>query len=239
MINSIKDYHKEQQLHRNRVTTALVFILLSFVSLLVHLFNLQVIEYDKYNTFSKNNRINVLPIPPNRGLIYDRNGLLITENRPIHELEVNLRQIKNLKETIEDLNKIIPISEEDKQRFYELLKRGYKRTGIPIKTNLTHEEMAKFAVNRHNFPGVEMTAKLIRYYPYKEELAHVLGYIGRINEQKGALRAAAHEDINLITLLPASSQMGLQVKTKENNWIDVGSNKGEIIVNMLYLFCQL
>ena len=90
MINSIKDHHQEQQLHKNRVTTALVFIILSFVSLLVHLFGLQVIEYDKYNTFSKNNRINVLPIPPNRGLIYDRTGLLITENRPIHELEINL-----------------------------------------------------------------------------------------------------------------------------------------------------
>lgn len=184
MINNIKDYQKEQQLHKNRVTTALVFILLAFVSLLVHLFNLQVIEYDRYNTFSTNNRINVLPIPPNRGLIYDRNGVLITENRPVHELEINLRQIKNLKETIDNLDKIITISEEDKQRFYDLLKRGYKRTGIPIKTNLTHKEMAKFAVNRHNFPGVEMTAKLIRYYPYKEELSHVLGYIGRINEQE-------------------------------------------------------
>jgi penicillin-binding protein 2 len=184
MISNIKDFQKEQQLHKNRITIALVFALLAFVSLLIHLFKLQIIEYQRYNTYSQNNRINILPIPPNRGLIYDRNGILLAENRPINELEINLKQIKNLKETLDELSKIIPITETDRQRFTELLRKGYKRTGVPIKTNISHEDLAKFAVNRHKFPGIEMTAKSIRYYPYKEELSHVLGYISRINEQE-------------------------------------------------------
>ena len=183
--NHLKDYQKEQKLHNNRANTAIVLIFVSFTFLFIHLYRLQILEYDRYTTFSKNNRINLLPIPPNRGLIYDRNGILLAENKPVYQLEINLKQIKSLKETIKNINAIIPITEADEQRFYDLLKRNWlHRGGMPIKTNLTEEEMALFAVNRHNFPGVEMTAKLIRYYPYKDQLVHVLGYVGRINDDE-------------------------------------------------------
>lgn len=182
--HNLKDYYKEQKLHYNRANTAIVFILTAFSFLFIHLYILQVIEFNRYDTFSKNNRINLLPVPPNRGLIYDRNGVILAENKPIYQLEINLKQIKNLKDTIKEINNIIPITEADEQRFYDLLKRNWRRTGLPIKTNLTEEEMASFAVNRHNFPGIEMTAKLIRYYPFKEQLVHVLGYVGRINDDE-------------------------------------------------------
>lgn len=181
---NIKNYHKEQQLHNNRANTAVVLIVVAFFALIIHLFKLQVLQFDRYSAFSKNNRISLLPITPNRGLIYDRNGVILAENKAIHELEINLQLIKNLKTTINELDKVIPISESDKQKFYDLLKRGYRRTGIPIKTNLTEKEMAVFAVNRHRFPGVDMAAKLVRFYPHKEELVHVLGYVGRINDQE-------------------------------------------------------
>ncbi|MBP9722085.1 MAG: penicillin-binding protein 2 [Gammaproteobacteria bacterium] len=181
---NIKNHYKEQQLHTNRSNTAIVFIIIAFFALIVHLFKLQVLQFDRYSAFSKNNRINLLPIAPNRGLIYDRNGVILAENKAIFELELNLHQIKNLKETIGALNKIIPITEADEQKFYDLLKRGYSRSGVPIKVNLTEKDMAVFAVNRHNFPGVEMAAKLVRHYPYKEDLVHVLGYVGRINDQE-------------------------------------------------------
>ncbi len=181
---NIKNYHKEQVLHSNRANTAIVFIIMAFFALIIHLFKLQVLQFDRYSTYSQNNRINLLPIAPNRGLIYDRNGVILAENKAILELEINLHQIKNLKKTISDLNKIIPITEADELKFYDLLKRGYSRAGIPIKTNLTEEELASFAVNRHNFPGIEMKAKLVRHYPYKDELVHVLGYVSRINDQE-------------------------------------------------------
>lgn len=181
-FHNLKNYQSEQKLHLNRANTAIVFIVIAFIFLFIHLFNLQVIEHDRYNSFSNNNRINLLPVSPNRGLIYDRNGVLLAENKPVYQLEVNLKHIKNLKETITEINKLIPISEADEQRFYDLLKRNWSRSGLPIKTNLTEEEKAIFAVNRHNFPGIEMTAKLIRYYPFKDQLVHVLGYVGRIND---------------------------------------------------------
>ena len=181
---NIKNYYQEQVLHNNRANTAIVFIMMAFFALVVHLFKLQVLQFDRYTTYSQNNRINLLPIAPNRGLIFDRNGVILAENKAILELEINLHQIKNLKKTISELNKIIPITEADEQKFYDLLKRGYSRSGLPIKTNLTEEDMAKFAVNRHNFPGIDMKAKLVRHYPYKEELVHVLGYVSRINDQE-------------------------------------------------------
>lgn len=181
---NLKNHHTEQKLHTNRASTAIVFIIIAFFALIIHLFKLQVIQFDMYSASAKNNRINLLPIPPNRGLIYDRNGVILAENKAIYELEINLQQIKNLKETIAALNKIIPISEADEQKFYDFLKRGYNRTGIPIKANLTEEEIALFAVNRHKFPGIETSARLVRYYPYKHELVHVLGYVGRINDQE-------------------------------------------------------
>jgi len=181
---NIKNYYREQMLHNNRANTAIVFIIVAFFALIVHLFKLQVLQFDRYSTYSQNNRINLLPIAPNRGLIYDRNGVILAENKAIQELEINLHQIKNLKKTISELNKIIPISSADEQKFYDLLKRGYSRSGLPIKTNLTEKEMATFAVNRHNFPGIDMKAKLVRYYPYKDELAHVLGYVSRINDKE-------------------------------------------------------
>lgn len=180
--NNLKNYQQEQKLHSNRANTAIVFVFVAFTFLLIHLYKLQVLEFDHYDTSSKNNRINLLPIAPNRGLIYDRNGIILAENKPVYQLEINLRQIKNLKDTIAAINDIIPITEADEQRFYDLLRRNWRRTGLPIKTNLTEEEMALFAVNRHNFPGVEMTAKLIRHYPYKDLFVHVLGYVGRIND---------------------------------------------------------
>ncbi len=180
--SNLKNYQSEQKLHHNRANTAIVFILIAFTFLFIHLFHLQVIEHERYFSFSNNNRINLVPIPPNRGLIYDRNGVLLAENKPVYQLEINLQQIKNLKETVKAINEIIPITESDEQRFYDLLKRNWSRSGLPIKINLSEEDQAIFAVNRHNFPGVEMTAKLIRYYPYKNTLVHVLGYVGRIND---------------------------------------------------------
>lgn len=181
---NIKNFQKEQQIHNNRANIATIFILLAFFTLALHLFNLQILQHEKYDTFSKNNRIAILPIAPNRGLIYDRNGEILAENKPIHELEINLRKIKNLKKTIKKLNKIIPITANDEQKFYDLLKKNYNRTGIPIKSNLNDEEMAIFAVNNHHFPGVEIKARLTRFYKYKDDLVHALGYVGRINEKE-------------------------------------------------------
>lgn len=184
---NLKNYHNEQKLHNTRANTAIVFIVIAFTFLFIHLFNLQVVEHDRYHSFSNNNRINLLPIAPNRGLIYDRNGVLLAENKPVYQLEINLKHIKNLKETISAINEIIPITETDEQRFYDLLKRNWSRSGLPIKTHLTEEEKAIFAVNRHKFPGIEMTAKLIRHYPFKDHLVHVLGYVGRINDAESEI----------------------------------------------------
>ena len=181
---TLKDYLWESRLFRDRAVTAGTFVLLLLVLLIGRLINLQVVNHEHFTTLSQDNRVKLLPLPPTRGLIYDRNGLILAQNLPTFSLEVTPEQVADIELTLNELGKIITIEERDRKRFDRLKKQRRRFDSIPIKVRLGPEELAIFAVNRHRFPGVDIRAKLLRHYPLREQTAHVLGYVGRINEQE-------------------------------------------------------
>ncbi|MEA3302147.1 MAG: penicillin-binding protein 2 [Pseudomonadota bacterium] len=167
-----------------RIVVAVVFILLALGLVIARLYWLQVTNHEVYTTLSTENRIRLLPLPPTRGEIADRNGVLLAQNIPSIDLFIYPDKVKNIGETIEQLAQVITISDDDKKRFYKRKKRQRRFERIAIRTGLNQQEMAKFAVERHLYRGVDMGITLRRYYPYGELTAHVVGYIGRINERE-------------------------------------------------------
>ncbi|WMS86563.1 penicillin-binding protein 2 [Pleionea litopenaei] len=181
----MKNQFKEIAIYRNRMMVSLVFVVSLMILLITWVAELQVSQYEKYRTESDNNRIRVLPVAPTRGLIYDRNGIILAENRSVYSLELVPEQIKDIDQTIDELAKILAIDADDRERFYKELQRTRERfKKIPIKSKIDEKEVAVFSVNRHRFPGVSVEARLVRFYPYGEVLVHALGYVGRINDRE-------------------------------------------------------
>jgi penicillin-binding protein 2 len=180
---TLKDHFKESQLYLNRTVAAMIIILIAFLGLISRLAFLQIYQYDLYKTLSLNNQIRIVPIVPNRGLIYDRNGVLLAENIPAFSLTIMPEHIDNINETLDAIDKIIPLSEGERQSFMKQLKYKRNNEGIPLRLKLTEEEVAKFSLEKHHFSGVDIVARLIRWYPLGEAFAHALGYIGPISER--------------------------------------------------------
>lgn len=179
----IRDYLAEARLFRNRAVVSFIAIVLMMGILLANLYNIQVNQYQDYKTRSNDNRIKVVPIAPNRGLIYDRNGILLAENRPVFNLEITPEKVKNMDETIARLQQILTITPEQIAAFDKERRQTRRFNSVPILTQLNEEDVAKFSVQQHKFPGVSVTANLKRYYPYGEVLTHVIGYVSRINDR--------------------------------------------------------
>ena len=175
--------HPEQAIKqfRFRLFLAGLFVVLLFLVLVARLLWLQVISYDKYQSKAEDNRITIVPLVPNRGLILDRNGVVLANNYSAYTLEITPSKIDNLNEMIDELGKIVEISALDRRRFKKLRAESKRFESIPIRTRLTDEEVARFAVQSFRFPGVEIRARLFRQYPYGSYAAHLLGYIGRIS----------------------------------------------------------
>ncbi|MCW8950132.1 MAG: penicillin-binding protein 2 [Sedimenticola sp.] len=182
--STLKDYLRESRLFRSRAIIAALIVLFLLLLLALHLAKLQIIDHTHFTTLSRDNRVRVEPLPPTRGLIYDRNGVILAQNLPTHSLEITPERVKNLEKTLEELGQLIPISENDIKRFRRLKSHQRRFESIPIRVQLTDEEVARFAVNRHLFPGVDIHAKLLRDYPKKDVTAHILGYVGRINKKE-------------------------------------------------------
>ena len=180
---TLKDHFLETRLFMGRVIALIFFCCVMLLILFGRLWYLQVIEHEHFTTLSEDNRVKLQPIPPNRGLIYDRNGTLIAENLPSYRLEITPEQVDDMSATLSALEDIIEIREIDRSRFEKLLSRKPRFEAIPLRFHLNDREVAQFSVNRHKFPGVEITAGLARHYPHGELAAHVLGYVGRIDER--------------------------------------------------------
>lgn len=179
----IKDQRKEKRLFIGRSIMAALGMILLFGVVVSRLINLQVVQYDHFQTQSESNRVKLLPIPPTRGLIYDRNGVLLADNTPAFRLSVTREKVKDLDETLERLQKIIQLDEDLIADFHKR-KTSYKRfDATPLKTKLSEDEVARFSVHRHEFPGVELEATLVRSYPEAGHTAHVIGYVSAINER--------------------------------------------------------
>ncbi len=197
-ILTIKDIAQEAQLIRARVVICCVLIACMSVIILARLFQLQVIDYQHFATLSEDNRVKIVPVAPTRGLVFDRNGTVIAQNVPTYSLEVVPEAVEDIDALIADLGRIIPISEDDETRFRELLKKKRRFDSLPLRYRLNEEEVARFSVNRHLFPGVDVQARLSRDYPLAEISSHFIGYVGRINEEElqnidtSNYRATAH-----------------------------------------------
>ena len=179
----LKDHLREELTFSSRAVIAGLLVLLALAALVMRLVQLQVIEHDHFTTLSKDNRVKLVPLPPTRGLIYDRNGLLLAQNRPAYSLEMVPEQVKDIDATLKQLAEVIEIDEDDLERFHKLKRRKRRFDSVPIRTNISIEEAAAFAVHRHRFPGLDIKAQLLRHYPYPQETAHVLGYVGRISKR--------------------------------------------------------
>lgn len=179
----IRDYQAEARLFARRAIVSFIGIIALMGVLVANLYNIQVNQYQDYKTRSNDNRIKIVPIAPNRGLIYDRNGVLLAENRPVFDLEITPEKVKNMQDTIAQLQTIVDITPEQIERFERERKRTRRFKSVPILTQLTEEQVAVFAVNQYRFPGVEVSGTLKRYYPYGEVLTHVIGYVSRINDR--------------------------------------------------------
>ncbi len=174
------------ELHQFQLRLALAsgFVLLMFALLFARFFYLQVVQHEHYHTLAEANRISIVPIAPNRGIIVDRNGVLLAHNYSAHTLEIKPDKVDDLDALIEDLNTLIEIAPKDRRRFRKLMEESKSFESLPIRTRLSDEEIARFAVNRYRFRGVELNARLFRHYPQGEVFSHVVGHIGRINQRE-------------------------------------------------------
>ncbi len=179
----LKDHFKENQLYLNRTMVATIIIILLFMMLICRLVFLQIYQHDLYMTLARNNQVRIVPIAPTRGLICDKNGVVLAENIPTFSLEIAPNRSKNLDETISKLAKIISITEDEVKLFKKQLKYKGFHENIQIRTKLTDEEVARISVEKYNFPEIDIAASLSRRYPYGPIFAHAIGYIGQISEE--------------------------------------------------------
>ena len=166
---------------RARVLTVTALMLLLFLLLAVRLVYLQVVRHEDLNEQAENNRTSIVPVVPNRGLILDRNGIVLATNYSAYTLEITPSKVVDVEQTIEDLSHVLDISARDKRRYKKLREETKGMGSLPIRTRLTDQEVARFAAHRFRFPGVEIKARLFRSYPGGELASHLIGYIGRIN----------------------------------------------------------
>jgi penicillin-binding protein 2 len=180
---AIRDHSAEANLFARRATIAFIIVTAMLGIVLNNLYSLQVTQHDDYQTRSNGNRIKVLPVAPNRGLIYDRNGVLLAENRPVFSLEVIPEKVGDIEDTLTRLTSLMAITEEELTRFESNLKGTRRFKPVVLRTELSEKEVATFSASKHKFKGVQIEARLARHYPYKETLTHVLGYVARINKR--------------------------------------------------------
>jgi penicillin-binding protein 2 len=179
----LRNPERELAYFHRRLAVAAVLVVLAFAGLFSRFFYLQVVRHEHYQTLAESNRIAIVPIVPNRGVITDRNGIVLAQSYSAYTLEVTPSRVKNLEQTIDELSKVVDVQPRDRKRFKRLLEETKNFESLPLRTRLSDEEVARFAVNRYRFPGIEIKARLFRQYPFGELASHVIGYIGRINDR--------------------------------------------------------
>ena len=182
---SFKNYRSESQNQSFRLNLLVAILIILSLILILRLAFLQISEFKRYQTLSLKNQMSIIPIAPPRGVILDRNGVLLAENIPVYVLEIIPEHVKNIKLTLKNLQQLLPsISDDDIDNFNRARLQNRSFVPIPIKLKLNQEEVALFAIDQYRFPGVSIKARLMRHYPLGEMMAHVLGYVGRINIQE-------------------------------------------------------
>ena len=183
LLSSIKDVHSERRLFLARVILAIVVSLLLMGTVVARLVQLQVVDHELFAEKSQGNRVRIEPVPPIRGLVFDRKGRVIAENLPAYQLELIPEQVDDLDDTLKRLASINLIEPEDIQRFKDLSRSGPRFKPVTLEFRLTEEEIANFAIQRPRFPGVDFRPRLVRHYPDGELVAHAVGYVGALNTE--------------------------------------------------------
>ena len=190
----LKNLDRELARFHGRLKAGAAFVLLLTTALLARGFYLQIMQHEHYTQLAENNRISLAPIAPNRGLILDRNDRILAENYSAYTLEVTRTQARDLEVTLAEVGKLIEITPGQLRRFRRLLAESHELETVPLKNKLTDEEVAVLAANRYRLPGIEVKARLFRNYQAGPGMAHVVGFIGRINDRDlKQLRAAGRE----------------------------------------------
>ena len=193
-MTEIKDTERELQLFRLRLSVAGLVVFICFGLLMLRFLWLQAVRHSEYAERAESNRISVVPAVPNRGLIVDRNGVVLARNYSAYTLEITPAKIdRQLDIVIDELAQLVDIQPKDRKRFRRLMEESKTFESLPIRTRLTDEEVARFAAQRYRFPGVDIQARLFRQYPLGSTASHMIGYIGRVNK-KEAERLEASED---------------------------------------------
>ena len=182
-MTEFKDTQRELYLFRLRLVAGMLFVVICFGLLVTRYLTLQIVRHDNYAARADENRISLVPIAPNRGIVTDRNGIVLARNYSAYTLEITPSKVANVDATIDALADVITIETRDRRRFRKLLEETKTFEGIPIRTRLSEEEVARFVAQRYRFPGVEVQARLFRQYPLGDSAAHVIGYIGRVSEK--------------------------------------------------------
>jgi len=180
-LAELKNHERELYYFQLRVGFAGFAVLAAFALLFARFFYLQVVQHDTYASKAEENRISIVPLAPNRGLILDRNSVVLARNYSAYTLEIFPAKVRDLERTIGELGEVVEVQPKDRNRFRKLLAETRNAESLPIRTRLSDEEVARFAANRYRFPGVEIKARLFRQYPYGDSASHVIGYIGRIS----------------------------------------------------------
>ena len=179
---TLKDHFHETQIFNQRVLVAGLIMFFLLTILLIRLIYLQITNQQHYATLSENNRVSIRPIAPTRGLIFDRNGILLAQNLPSFTLEIIPEHVDDLNETLKNLSQLININKEDLKRFHKSRRKKRRFEGVPLRFRLNEEEVAKISVQQNKLPGVIIKAQLSRHYPQGKLAAHAVGYVSRINE---------------------------------------------------------
>lgn len=182
-VDSIRDKKAERNLFIRRALVSFLGVIGLSAILFTNLYHLQIVNYDLYQTRSNGNRIKLLPLPPTRGLIYDRYGKVLAENLTFFGLYIVPEKIENLELTFEKLRQVVGLSDEDIENFHKERRRSSRYTSILLKPNLTEEQIARFSVNQYQFPSISVKPYFKRHYLYGEPLTHILGYVAKINDK--------------------------------------------------------
>jgi penicillin-binding protein 2 len=181
----LKDHEKDSRLIRRRVVVGAMTVLLLTSMLLARMYYLQVVQFDYHTTLAENNRIHVQPIPPSRGLIYDRNGVIIADNRPSFSLTLTRERAGDWLQVLDAIVEVLELGPDERTLFERRVRQGRRPfEPVPVLFELSEEQIARIAINQFRLPGVEVVAQLVRHYPLGEHFAHSVGYVGRINEKE-------------------------------------------------------
>jgi penicillin-binding protein 2 len=181
--SELKNYQQESHYFRLRLWFAALLVLVCFGILVARMIYLQMIRHEHFHTLAESNRISLVPIQPNRGMILDKNGVTLAHNFFVYSLEITPARVKDIEKTINQLSTLVSVDALDRKRFKKILAESEEFESVPLRTHLNEAEAARFAVNRYRFPGVEIKSRLFRHYPQGKLGSHLVGYIGRINDK--------------------------------------------------------